>query len=168
MRFRRKEQTASNSPSTNHQSEVSDRYLLAHKYSIQFDISPEISYLNDSLLQLLPEFFPLFEEFPEGVWISQHAVEEGLDFCQVTFWAFAVEPDAIKAFSLWFQAFFRNERLIDLLERFVKHALEDSDEIEVALLDWARIHVAEEEMRLTAEAERHSSASTGAQQQKRR
>ena len=162
MRFRRKEQTASNSPPTNHQPEVPDHYLLAHKYSIQFDISPEISYLNDSLIRLLPEFLPLFEEFPEGVWISQHAVEEGLDFCQVTFWAFAAEPDAIKAFSLWFQAFFRDERIIDLLERFVKHALEDSDEIEVALLDWARTHVTEEEMRQATEAEHLSSESTGA------
>ena len=160
MRFRRKEQTASNSPPTNHQPAVSDRCLLAHKYSIQFDISPEISYLNDSLIRLLPEFLPLFEEFPEGIRISQHVVEEGLDFCQVTFWAFAAEPETIKAFSLWFQAFFRDERIIDLLERFVKHALEDSDEIEVTLLDWTRIHVTEVEMRQATEAERYSSEST--------
>ena len=159
MRFRRKAETASNPSPTNQQAEMPDLYLQAHKYSIQFDISPEISYLNDSLPLLLPEFLPLFEEFPQGVWISQQVVEEGLDFCQVTFWAFAEEPDAIKAFSIWFQAFFRDERIIDLLERFVKHALDDSDEIEVALLDWARVHVTEDEVRQATEEERHSDGS---------
>ena len=160
MRFRRQVGTASQPSPTNRQNEVSDLYLQAHKYSIQFDISPEISYLNDSFLRLLPEFLPLFEEFPEGVRISQYSVEEGLDFCQVIFWAVAEDPDAIKAFSIWFQAFFRDERIIDLLERFVKYALEDSDEIEVALLDWTRVHVTEEEMRQAAEAERHANIST--------
>ena len=159
MRFRRKEETANNPSPTDRQAETADLYLQAHKYSIQFDISPEISYLNDSLLLLLPEFLPLFEEFPQGVWISQQVVEEGLDFCQVTFWAFAEEPDAIKAFSIWFQAFFRDEQIIDLLERFVKHALDDSDEIEVALLDWARVHVTEDEVRQATEEERHSDRS---------
>ncbi len=160
MRFRRKGKTASQPSPTNQQIEVSDPYLQAHKYSIQFDISPEISYLNDSLPRLLPEFLSLFERFPEGVWISQQAVDEGLDFCRVTFWVFAEEPDAIKAFSIWFQAFFRDERVIDLLERFVKHALEDSDEIEVALLDWTRVHVTEEEVRQAAAEEHHSNRST--------
>ena len=160
MRFRRKGETPSNPSSIDRPTEVSDLYLQAHKYSIQFDISPEISYLNDSLPRLLPEFLPLFEGFPKGVWISQQAVEEGLDLCQVTFWVFAEDPDAIKAFSLWFQAFFRDEDIIDLLERFVKHALEDSDEMEVALLDWARLHVTEEEVRKVAEAEPHSKKST--------
>ena len=160
MRFRRKEDAASNPSPSTRQAEARDLCLQAHKYSIQFDISPEISYLNDSLPRLLPEFLPLFDGFPEGVWISQQAVEEGLDFCQVTFWAFAKEPDTIKAFSIWFQAFFRDERFIDLLERFVKYALEDSDEIEVALLDWARVHVSEEEVQQAAAEERHSSEST--------
>ena len=160
MRFRRKAETPSNPSSTDRPTEVSDLYLQAHKYSIQFDISPEISYLNESLPRLLPEFLPLFEGFPEGVWISQAVVEEGLDFCQVTFWAFAEEPDTIKAFSLWFQAFFRDERIIDLLERFVRHALEDSDEIEVALLDWARVHVTEAEVQQAVEKECGSSEST--------
>lgn len=159
MQFRRKEKTANIPSPTDRQAETADLYLQAHKYSIQFDISPEISYLNDSLPRLLPEFLPLFEEFPQGVWISQQVVEEGLDFCQVTFWAFAEGPDAIKAFSIWFQAFFRDERIIDLLERFVKHALDDPDEIEVALLDWARVHVTEEEVRQVTEAERHSGRS---------
>ena len=156
MRFRRKEETGSNPSPTNRKAEVPDLAFQAHKYSIQFDISPEISYLNDSLPRLLPEFLPLFEGFPDGVRISQQAVEEGLDFCQVTFWAFSDEPDAVKAFSIWFQAFFRDDRIIDLLERFVKHALEDPDEIEVTLLDWARIHVTAEEVQQAAEAERHS------------
>ena len=150
MRFRRKEKNVSDSSPTNQQPEMSELHLQAHKYSIEFDISPEISYLNDSLPRLLPEFLPLFEGFPEGVWVSQQVVEEGLDFCRVTFWVFAEDPDAIKAFSIWFQAFFRNEQLISLLERFVKYALDDSDEIEVALLDWARIHATEEEARQTA------------------
>ena len=159
MRFRRKKDAETNPSRTDGQNEMCDLYLQAHKYSIQFDISPEISYLNDSLPRLLPEFLPLFTEFPKGVWISQQAVEEGLDFCAVTFWAFAEEPDAIKAFSIWFQAFFRNEQIIDLLERLIKHALDDSDEIEVALLDWARIHVTEEEVRQAVEEEHHSSSS---------
>lgn len=159
MRFRRKGETTNDPSPTDRQAETSDLYLQAHKYSIQFDISPEISYLNDSLPLLLPEFLPLFEEFPQGVWISQQVVEEGLDFCQVTFWAFAEEPDAIKAFSIWFQAFFRDEQIIDLLERFVKHALDDSDEIEVTLLDWTRVHVTEEEVRQATEEERHSDRS---------
>ena len=159
MRFRRKEKNVSDSSPTNQQPEMSELHLQAHKYSIEFDISPEISYLNDSLPRLLPEFLPLFEGFPEGVWVSQQVVEEGLDFCRVTFWVFAEDPDAIKAFSIWFQAFFRNEQLISLLERFVKYALDDSDEIEVALLDWARIHATEEEARQTAEKEHHPSAS---------
>ena len=154
MRFRRKEKNPSSSTSANCQTKMPDLHLQAHKYSIQFDISPEISYLNDALPRLLPEFLPLFEGFPAGVWISQQTVEEGLDFCQVNFWTFAEEPDPIKAFSIWFQAFFRDERVIDLLERFVKHALEDSDEIEITLLDWARVHVTEDEARQAAEKER--------------
>ena len=160
MRFRRKEKTVSNSTPTNKQAEGSQSYLQAHKYSIQFDISPEISYLNDSLPQLLPEFLPLFEGYPKGVWISQQNVEEGLDLCQVTFWVFAEKPDAIKLFSIWFQAFLRDERVIDLLERFVKYALEDSDEIEVTLLDWARVHVTEVEAQQAAKGERSPSVST--------
>ena len=160
MRFRRKEDTTSNPSPSTRQAEAPDLCLQAHKYSIQFDISPEISYLNDSFPRLLPEFLPLFEGFPNGIWISQQTVEEGLDFCQVTFWAFAQEPDEIKAFSIWFQAFFRDEQIIDLLERFIKYALEDSDEIEVALLDWARIHVTEEEVRQAVKQEHHSSRST--------
>ena len=107
-----------------------------------------------------PNFCPYLRTFPKKSGSRSKLLEEGLDFCQVTFWAFAEEPDAIKAFSIWFQAFFRDEGIIDLLERFVKHALEDPDEIEVTLLDWARVHVAEEEVRQAAEEERYSSKST--------
>ena len=160
MRFRRKGKTESAPSLADGQTEVSQPYLQAHKYNIQFDISPEISYLNDALPGLLPEFLRLFEGFPEGVWVSQQAVDEGLDSCQVNFWAFAEEPDAIKAFSIWFQAFFRDERVIDLLERFIKYALDDSDEIEVILLDWARVHVTEEEAREAADKEQRSRTST--------
>ena len=159
MRFRRKEKTRNDPLPTAQRPEVTQVDLQAHKYSIEFDISPEISYLNDPLPQLLPEFLPLFEGFPEGVWISQQVVEEGLDFCRVTFWAFTEGPEAIKAFSIWFQEFFRDERIIDLLERFVKYALEDTDGREVALLDWARIHVTEDEVRVAVEEELSSSAS---------
>ena len=162
MRFRRKGKNVTAPSPINQQPEAPEPRLQAHKYSIEFDISPEISYLNDPLPRLLPEFLPLFEGFPEGVRISQQTVDEGLDFCQVTFWTFAEDPDAIKAFSIWFQAFFRNERVIDLLERFMKHALDDSAEIEVALLDWARVHVTEEEARQAAEKEHQPSASTTA------
>ena len=159
MRFRRKEKTRNDPLPTDQRPEVTQVDLQAHKYSIEFDISPEISYLNDPLPQLLPEFLPLFEGFPGGVWISQQVVEEGLDFCRVTFWAFTESPEAIKAFSIWFQEFFRDERIIDLLERFVKYALEDADGLEVALLDWARIHVTEDEVRRAVEVELSSSAS---------
>ena len=153
MIFRRKEEHPSSSSPPKEEHRVPDLGLQAHKYSIQFDISPEISYLNDALPNLLPEFLPLFEGFPGGVWISQQAVDEGLDFCQINFWTFAEEPEPLKAFSIWFQAFFRDERIIDLLERFVQHALDDSDEIEIVLLDWARVHVTEEEARRAAVTE---------------
>ncbi len=160
MRFRRKGKTESDPSLPDEQTEVSQPHLQAHKYNIQFDISPEISYLNDALPCLLPEFLRLFEGFPQGVWVSQQSVDEGLDSCQVNFWAFAEEPNAIKAFSIWFQAFFRDERVIDLLERLIKYALDDSDEIEVVLLDWARLHVTEEEAREAAAKEQRSRTST--------
>ena len=160
MRLRLKEKTKNNPLPADPRLDATQVYPQAHKYSIEFDISPEISYLNDPLPQLLPEFLPLFEGFPEGVWIAQQVVEEGLDFCRVTFWAFAEEPDAIKAFSIWFQAFFRDERVIDLLERFVKYALDDSDEIEITLLDWARVHATEQETQQAAQTELSSSESS--------
>ena len=150
MQFRRKEKNPSSSSPDKGHNRVPDLDLQAHKYSIQFDISPEISYLNDAFPNLLPEFLPLFEGFPEGVWISQQAVDEGLDFCQVNFWTFAEGPDPLKAFSIWFQAFFRDERIIDLMERYVQHALDDSEEMEIVLLDWTRVHVTEEEARRAA------------------
>ena len=160
MRFRRKGKTESTPSLTGGQTEVPQPHLQVHKYNIQFDISPEISYLNDAVACLLPEFLCLFEGFPEGVWVSQQSVDEGLDSCQVNFWAFAEEPDAIKAFSIWFQAFFRDGRVIDLLERFIKYALDDSDEIEVVLWDWARVHVTEEEAREAADKEQRPGTST--------
>ena len=168
MRFRRKEQTVNNPLPANSQAKAFQSFIQAHKYSIEFDISPEISYLNDSLPKLLPEFLPLFEGFPEGVRISHQVVEEGLDFCRVTFWVFAEEPDTIKAFSIWFQAFFRDERIIDLLERYVKHALDDSDEIEVSLLDWARVHVTEDELQQVIEEEIELSTSASGRKEKLR
>ena len=85
MRFRRKRKTEHEQPSVE-PAMTPPMPLQAHKYSIQFDISPEISYLNDQVCCLLAEFLPLFQDFPEGVWISQQAVDEGLDFCKVNFW----------------------------------------------------------------------------------
>ena len=146
MRFRRKRKTEVELSAPGEQAEGPQIQLQAQKYGIQFDISPEVSYLNDQLCRLLPEFFAVCEGFPEGVWISQQAVDEGLDFCKVSFWAFSEEPDAIKRFSIWFEAFLRDERVIDLLERFIKYSLDDPDEIEVVLVDWARSHVTANEV----------------------
>ena len=121
--------------------------LHAHKLSVRFDILPAISYLDDRLCCLLIDLFPILESFPETVWISQKTCEEGLDFCQLNFWAFSVDPDAIKEFSNWFQGIFRNEEVSRLLERFVQHALEKPNEAEVFLSDWSRIHVTANEVR---------------------
>ena len=121
--------------------------LHAHKLSVRFDILPAISYLDDDLCRLLIDFFPMLEGFPEAVWISQKTCEEGLDFCQLNFWAFSVEPNGIKEFSIWFQSIFRNEAVSSLLERFVRHALEKPNESEVFLSDWSRIHVTDNEIR---------------------
>ena len=121
--------------------------LHAHKLSVRFEILPAISYLDDRLCCLLIDFFPILEGFPETVWISQKTCEEGLDFCQLNFWAFSADPNAIKEFSIWFQGIFRKEEVSRLLERFVRHALEKPNEAEVFLSDWSRIHVTENEVR---------------------
>lgn len=121
--------------------------LHAHKLSVRFDILPAISYLDDRLCCLLIDFFPILEGFPKRVWISQKTCEEGLDFCQLNFWAFSADPDAIKEFSIWFQGIFRNGEVSRPLERFVQHALEKPNEAEVLLSDWSRVHVTENEVR---------------------
>ena len=153
MLFSKEKQTAHKTDSVTIQKEEAPIPLQAHKYSIRFDILPEISYLNDPLCILLADFFPLFRGFPERVWISQKGIQEGLDFCSVTFWVFSEAPDAIKEFSIWFQGIFRAEQVSRVLEDFVQHALEKPDEVEVMLADWSRIHAEEAEIRKRVEQE---------------
>ena len=116
-----------------------DIVLLAHKYAIQFDISPEISYLDHDKVVVIADLLPLFRGFPEGVWISQQSVDEGLDFCRVILWVFSESADAIKSFSIWFQALFRDTHLAETLERLVYYALDDAIDLEVELTDWTRL-----------------------------
>ena len=105
--------------------------LLTHKYAIQFDISPEITYLDHDKVVVIADLLSLFRGFPEDVWISQQSVDEGLDFCRVIIWVFSESADAIKSFSIWFQALFRNTHLAETLERLVYYALDDAIDIEV-------------------------------------
>ncbi|MDE0300224.1 MAG: hypothetical protein OXN17_16435 [Candidatus Poribacteria bacterium] len=121
--------------------------IEAHKLSVRFEVVPAISYLDDRLCRLLIDFFPMLEGFPKRVWISQKTCEEGLDFCQLNFWAFSKDSNAIKEFSIWFQGIFRNQAVSRLLERFIQHALEEPNEAEVFLSDWSRIHVSDNEVR---------------------
>lgn len=120
--------------------------LHAHKYAVHFDILPEITYLTQELPVLIADLLPLFRGFPAEVWISQQRVDEGLDFARVIFWAFSESPEAIKTFSIWFQALFREARVSETLERLVVCALEEASEIEVALTDWTRLHATEAEV----------------------
>lgn len=121
--------------------------LQAQKLSVRFDILPAISYLDDRLCCLLIDLFPMLEGFPKRVWISRKTCEEGLDFCQLNFWAFSADSDAIKEFSIWFQGIFRNKEVSGPLEQFVRHALEQPNEAEVFLSDWSRVHVTDHEVR---------------------
>ena len=132
-----------------------DIELLAHKYAIQFDISPEISYLDHERVVVIADLLPLLRGFPEGVWISQQSVDEGLDFCRVIIWVFSESADAIKSFSIWFQALFRNTHLAETLERLVYYALDDAIDLEVELTDWTRILASDAE---TSEAVQNEKA----------
>ncbi len=145
--FRSKKGRIPDTNATDAQAKDDSIPLQAQKLSVRFDILPEISYLDDSLCCLLIDLFPIMEGFPDSVWISQKTCEEGLDFCQLNFWAFSADPDAIKEFSNWFQGIFRNEEVSGLLERYVRHALEKPNEAEVLLSDWSRVHVTENEVR---------------------
>ena len=147
MLFRRKKEQISEVEHTDAEKKGDPIPLQAQKLSVRFDILPAISYLDDRLCCLLIDFFPVLEGFPDAVWISRKTCEEGLDFCQLNFWAFSAEPDAIKEFSIWFQGIFRNGEVSELLERFVLHALEKPNEAEVLLSDWSRVHVTENEVR---------------------
>ena len=114
--------------------------LIAHRYAIHFDISPQITYLNHELPIIIADLLPLFQGFPKKVWISQKSVDEGLDFCRVLFWVFSESSDAQKSFSIWFQALFRDADVASTLERVVVCALEESDDIALELTDWTRVH----------------------------
>ena len=121
------------------QNDELQRSAHAHKYAVHFDILPEISYLNQELVLLIADFLPIFQGFPQNVWISEKWVDEGLDFCRVVFWVSAESPDAIKTFNNWFQAIFREAPVTEVLERLVTYALEDPKDIEVILTDWTRL-----------------------------
>ena len=121
------------------QNEKLQRSPHSHKYAVHFDILPEISYLNQALVDLVADFLPILHGFPHGVWISEKWVDEGLDFCRVVFWVSAESPDAIKTFGNWFQAIFREPSVAEVLERLVTHALDTPKDIEVILTDWTRI-----------------------------
>ncbi len=121
------------------QNEEPQRSEHAHKYAIHFDVLPQISYLNQELVLLIADFLQFFEGFPRGVQISEKWVDEGLDFCRVVFWVCGESPDDIKTFGNWFQAIFREPLIAEILERLVACALDESDDIEVILMDWTRL-----------------------------
>ena len=116
------------------------RNLITYKFAIQFDVLPEITYLNQSIPILITELLPILDGFPIDVWISQESVDEGLDFCRVIFWVFSETTEAMKKFIIWFQAVFRDEKVARFLEQFILCSLEDSDDIEINLSDWTRIY----------------------------
>lgn len=113
--------------------------LYAHKYSIQLDIFPEITYLNHERTAIIADLLPHFHDFPSEVWISHQSVDEGLDFCRVIFWVFSESSESLKLFGIWFQALFRDTQLSKILEKLVYFALDDPVGIEVELSDWTRI-----------------------------
>ena len=130
------------------------RPLHVHKYAVHFDIYPEISYLNQELPVLIASLLEFFQGFPEEVWISERWVDEGLDFCRVVFWVFSESSEAIKTFGIWFEAIFREPAVAETLERLVTCALEASNELEVALTNWSRLHVSEAEVKKVINSEK--------------
>ena len=114
--------------------------IHAHRYAIHFDISPQITYLNQELPQIIADLLPLFQGFPTDVRISQQSIDEGIDFCRVVFWVFSESSHALKSFGIWFQALFREVQVANILERIIVCALDESDDIAVELSDWTRVH----------------------------
>ena len=114
--------------------------IHAHRYAIHFDISPQITYLNQELPQIIADLLPLFQGFPTDVRISQQSIDEGIDFCRVVFWVFSESSNALKSFGIWFQALFREVQVSNILERIIVCALDESDDIAVELSDWTRVH----------------------------
>lgn len=135
------------------QNQDTEKLLDAHKYTIHFDILPDISYLNQEIPIIIAELLPLFHQFPKDVWISQQSVDEGLDFCRVVFWVFSESSDALKIFSIWFQAIFREAQVAETLERLVGCALDDPDAAEVELTDWTRLHALEADVKKAIQTE---------------
>ena len=122
--------------------DVKTHAVQVHKYAIHFDILPEISYLTLEFPLLIVDLLPILHGFPQGVELAEKSVDEGLDFCRVIFEARAASPDALKNFTNWFQAIFREQAVSDLLERLVLGALDTPDTdaaIEVLLTDWTRL-----------------------------
>lgn len=136
------------------QNQDNQRALEAHKYAIHFDILPEISYLNQEIPIIIAELLPILHQFPEDVWISQQSIDEGLDFCRVVFWVFSESSDALKTFSIWFQAIFREAQVAETLERLVGCALDDPDAAEIELTDWTRLHALEADVEKAIQTEK--------------
>lgn len=136
------------------QNQDNQRALEAHKYAIHFDILPEISYLNQEIPIIIAELLPILHHFPEDVWISQQSIDEGLDFCRVVFWVFSESSDALKTFSIWFQAIFREAQVAETLERLVGCALDDPDAAEIELTDWTRLHALEADVEKAIQTEK--------------
>lgn len=127
--------------------------LCAHRYAIHFDIHPNISYLNQDIVVIIADLLQLFHQFPDGVWISQQSVDEGIDFCRVNFWVFSVTSEGLKEFSIWFQAIFREAGVTQVLERIVTCALDEADGIDVELSDWTRLNATETDIQKTIQTE---------------
>ncbi len=136
------------------QNQDNERALEAHKYAIHFDILPEISYLNQEIPIIIAELLPILHHFPEDVRISQQSIDEGLDFCRVVFWVFSESSDALKTFSIWFQAIFREAQVAETLERLVGCALDDPDAAEIELTDWTRLHALEADVEKAIQIEK--------------
>ena len=111
----------------------------AHQYQIHFDILPEITYLDDH--NLLSQSIRSLTRFPRIVTLDLVEIEEGLDFCQIRFWAFTKHTEKIKQFSIWFQAYFRHPHISSELEEMIWNNIEDNKSISVILSDWSRILV---------------------------
>ncbi len=136
------------------QNQDTDMALYAHKYAIHFDILPKISYLNQDLPIIIAKLLQLFRQFPKEVWISQQSIDEGLDFCRVVFWVFSESSDALKTFSIWFQAIFREPQVAHVLEHLVACALDKPDAASVELTDWTRLNALEVDVENTIRTEK--------------
>tara|TARA_B100000686_G_C16388551_1_gene761264 strand:- start:183 stop:602 length:420 start_codon:yes stop_codon:yes gene_type:complete len=119
--------------------------IHAHHYQVHFDILPEITYLDDR--NLLNQSIRTLARFPSIVTLDLVRIEEGLDFCQIRFWAFTKYTERIKQFSIWFQAYFRHPRISSELEEMVWNNIEDNKSISVILSDWSRILVQPEQIK---------------------